>query len=123
MELSTIATIGAWVVGGGRALTGVYFLADPSAGAQTWTGGTQAPTRYLARAVGGRDLAIGAGIIWAILADQQVVPWVLASVAGDAVDAAFAGAMLDDEHKSKALALAGGFGVLGAVTAALLAAS
>ncbi len=120
MDQHDIGLIGASVVGVGRALTGVYFLARPGAGAEAWVGDAQTSTRYLARAVGARDLAIGTGVLWALGADEPVVPWVLASVVGDGFDAAFGAGMLEGDHRKKAMGLAGGFGALGAVTIALL---
>ena len=122
MDNQQLGRIGAATVGVGRALTGVYFLAAPAAGAKAWVGDDRPASRYLARAVGGRDLAIGAGVLWALRTPgESPLPWVVASVVGDGFDAAFGAAMLDEAHRSKAVALAGGFGVLGALTAAALA--
>lgn len=124
MDKHQLGRIGAGLVGVGRTLTGAYFLARPANGAEAWVGDAGPASRYLARSVGGRDLVIGAGVVWSLVSpDETPLPWVLASVAGDLVDAGFGATMLDDAHRSKAVALAGGFGVLGAVTAALLASS
>lgn len=122
MNLSSLASAGTGLVGVGRALTGIYFLTRPSAGAKAWVGDDSVPTRYLARAVGGRDLVIGVGALWAMRNDDSPLPWVVASVVGDVIDTAFGAAMLDAEHRAKTIKLAGGFGVLGAVTAVALAA-
>ena len=123
MDLHDIGVAGAVLVGAGRALTGLYFLARPEAGARAWVGDTSTSASYLVRAIGGRDLVIGAGVLWAVAADASPAAWVLASVGGDLVDATFASTMLDADHRKKAIAMAGGFGVLGAATAALLLAS
>lgn len=120
MDLYDIGVAGAVVVGVGRALTGIAFLARPEPAARSWVGEVSTPTTYLTRGVGARDLVIGVGVLWAVVADASPAAWVLASVVGDASDAAFAAAQLDGDRKKRALALAGGFGVLGAATAALL---
>ncbi len=120
MDLYDIGVIGAVVVGAGRALTGLAFLARPEPAARSWVGEVSTGTTYLTRGIGARDLVIGGGILWAVVADATPAAWVIASVIGDASDAAFAAAELDGERKRRALLLAGGFGVLGAATAALL---
>jgi len=101
-------------------LTGVYFLARPAAGSQAWVGSTSSAARYLTAAVGGRDLAIGAGVLWSVATGNSPTPWVVASVAGDTCDAALATRMFDGPQRKRAVLAAGGFGVLGAGAIALL---
>lgn len=121
MDAYEIGVVLAWIVGVARALTGIAFLAAPDRAAESWVGSSTTPARYLVRAVGGRDLAIGGGIIWALLFDGTVGAWVLASVAGDLFDGVSGAAMLSGSHRTSTLAFAGGFGLLGIVTLALLA--
>jgi len=123
MDLHTIGVVGAGVVGTGRVLTGLYFLAQPREGATAWVGESSAGTRCLVGSVGGRDVAIGAGVLWALATDSSATPWVLASVASDLADAGFAASTLDRDHRKRAVVAAGGFAALGLATAALLAGS
>lgn len=119
--MEVVALVLAWAVAVGRALTGVWFLAKPRQVADSWLGATGLPVSYLVRSVGGRDLMIGLGLAAALLADRSAVPWVIASVGGDAVDAGAAMAMLSGEPRRRSLLFAGGFGLLGVATAVLLA--
>lgn len=122
MSLDVIATTLALVVGVGRALTGLVFMAAPSRPVSAWVGESSTGVRYLARGLGGRDLVIGVGIIWSTLAGVAPAAWLIASVLGDLVDCAGAG-MLERSNRPKTLAMAGGFAALGVVaTIAVLAA-
>lgn len=121
MSAAEIAVVLAWMVGIARALTGVAFLISPERAARSWVASTSTPATYLVRAVGGRDLAIGAGVVWALLSEDTVGAWILASVAGDVFDGASGVLMLSGSERAKTLAFAGGFGLLGIVTLALLA--
>lgn len=107
-----------WVIGVGRALTGIVLLAAPERSAERWAGSTSPVAAYFVRGIGGRDLAIGAGLIAALLGGRDTRPWLGASVAGDVADAVAAVA-LDDEHARKAASIAGGFGVLGVLAGVL----
>lgn len=103
-------------VGVGRLATGLWFLAAPALPARTWVGSDDTAPRYLTRAVGGRDAAIGAGVLTAYVTRGPVWPWLAASVLSDATDALSSIPMLAPEHRKKALAYAGGFGTLGLLT-------
>ncbi len=112
MDVTRWARLGAWVVGVGRVLTGVVLLAAPGRLARGWLGTNDDRGVYMMRAVGGRDLAIGAGMVWSVATDRTPVPWLLASVAGDAADTA--GALRFPSPTSRRAALiGGGYGLLG----------
>lgn len=119
--MTTVALVVAGAVALLRAATGLWFLADPHRPARSWVGTTGLAARYLVRAIGGRDLVLGAGLAWALVTDSVPLAWVVASVAADAVDAGTAAAMLTDPHRRQTLIFAVGFGLLGLVAAALLA--
>lgn len=74
----------------GRVGLGVVALALPRELASLWTGpSARSPTgQVLGRALGGRDLVLGAGTWWALTSDRSARPWIIASGAADAVDAA-----------------------------------
>lgn len=74
----------------GRVGLGVVALTLPRQLASLWTGpSARSPTaQVLGRALGGRDLVLGAGTWWALGSDHAARPWVIASGAADAVDAA-----------------------------------
>lgn len=120
IDVETVAILLGWLVALGRAGTGVAFLAKPDAAARKWVGESLQATRYLVRAVGGRDVAIGVGIAWALLADSDPAAWILASVAADCFDAAAGAAMLDGRERTLTVTMAGGFAVLGVAAAAAL---
>lgn len=119
MDTAHVGRVAAWTVGVGRALTGLAFLAAPDQAAQRWVGDDADRTRYLVRAVGGRDLALGAGVLAALVGRGQVRFWLVASTIADAADA-LSSPMLDGSYRTKTAGIAGGFGVLGAVAAALV---
>jgi hypothetical protein len=117
------ALITAWAVGLGRAATGAWFVSAPNGPERNWVARELTETRYLVRSVGGRDLAIGLGVIAALARRQPVQPWLLASIGSDLVDAVMGGLMLEGEPRRKSLGYALGFGALGAAAAAALAAT
>lgn len=106
-------------VGVARAATGVWFLAAPTRPTQAWVGDTGVPSRYLARTVGGRDLAIGSGLILAAITGSASTTWLAASVASDLTDAIAGTAMLEGPQRRNAIGFAGGFGALGALVLAM----
>jgi hypothetical protein len=100
------ATISAWLrrgaiaVAAGRVAIGVVALTAPPLIARPWIGPAagSAEARVLARALGGRDLALGLGALTALLAPEpgtgSPVPaagsagvWVGAAAVADALDA------------------------------------
>jgi hypothetical protein len=73
-----------------RSALGVVALAAPGLPLAPWVGAaaTQPSARLLARALGGRDLALGLGTLWAIGRDEPLVGWVAAAGVADAGDVA-----------------------------------
>lgn len=110
-----MAIVLAWLVGLGRALTGVWFLTRPASAASGWQGSVSKPIVSLVKSVGGRDAVIGGGVLWALISDSAVVPWLVASVVADVVDLALGFVDLEGKLRRRTVSLAGGFGLLGAV--------
>lgn len=120
MATNDLAHRAATGVGVARALTGLVLLAAPGTGAKAWIGRSSPQTDYLVRAVGARDLTIGAGVLLAMRGDESARPWLLASAVADASDAAFGATMLSGDRRIKTVVMAGGFAALGFATARLL---
>lgn len=85
----------ALAVAGGRVLLGLVAVVRPQWPAQPWLGREAADrqsVRVLGRALGGRDLAIGAGTLWALgsgrSGSRYAATWLTAGALADAVDAA-----------------------------------
>ena len=85
---------GAWAVAAGRVALGLTALAWPSVPARPWVGATadEVPVQVFGRALGARDLALGAGALVA-LRRQATEPgpasaWVAAGALSDALDVA-----------------------------------
>lgn len=72
----------------GRIAVGTALVLAPRFAGSRWIGeGARAPgVAILARALGIRDLALGAGALQALSAGEPVRPWVLAGAASDGVD-------------------------------------
>jgi hypothetical protein len=82
----TLSGLIAW----GRVGIGVTALAAPTLMSRPWIGAPAADpsARVLARAMGGRDLAIGIGTLRALtVSDQEARPWVALGGTADLVDA------------------------------------
>jgi hypothetical protein len=80
-----VASLLAW----GRIGIGISALVAPSLSARPWIGSDAgAPgTRLLARAMGGRDLALGIGALRGLgLSDAEARPWVALGGMADAID-------------------------------------
>jgi len=80
----------------GRVAAGVALLARPEmlARGMRIDSGTAHRTGWMARMLGVRDLALGAGTLYALTRGGQPRPWLVLSAAADAVDAAtLAGAL------------------------------
>ncbi|MDY7099957.1 MAG: hypothetical protein S0880_02105 [Actinomycetota bacterium] len=117
-----VATVGSWTVGLGRVATGVGFLAAADRAAKRWVGDSSPTSVYLVRAVAARDLAIGAGLVWALARRRDPLSWLAASVVSDLGDS-IGSVVLPPEHRRISVVAAGGFGALGAATAAAVARS
>jgi hypothetical protein len=117
-------------VAAGRTLLGIYALADPGRPARSWLGSHADDTvaAVFGRTLGARDLALGAGAVWALAGrpgDRPVVAaWVAAGAAADAADAAAtlaAWGRLPSPWKQVTVAAALGSMVTGGVVAGLVA--
>ena len=81
-----LARLIAW----GRIVVGVSAVVAPTLSARPWIGADAgAPgSRLLARAMGGRDLALGVGALRGLgVSDREARPWVALGGMADAVDA------------------------------------
>jgi len=124
-----LARVCGTAVAGGRTLLGVVALARPVLPLTPWVGASTAttePARLLGRALGGRDLVIGLGGLWALAneTDRAAAAWVAAGALADVADVA--GTVAAWRHLPAAgrvvVAAAAGGGVLtGAYAAARLA--
>jgi hypothetical protein len=87
-----LARLSGLAVAGGRSLLGVVAIARPELPLRPWVGAVAAdsePPQLLARALGGRDLALGLGALWALTAgaDRSAsAVWLAAGAVADAVD-------------------------------------
>ena len=92
-----------WVVAGGRVMLGLVAMTKPELPTRPWIGGALAGDRrvhVLARALGGRDVALGAGALWALRrassrqetvapgSVETAIAWTAAGALADAVDVA-----------------------------------
>lgn len=86
MEERDLARLLAW----GRIGIGAASALMPSTVARVWTGRAQPsfPTNMLAKGMGARDVALGAGLLVALEGNGSVKPWLMAGAAADAADAA-----------------------------------
>lgn len=80
----TAASWGALRVGLGAAA-----LLKPRAATELWVGHVDPETAstVLGRALGGRDVALGAGMVRSAVTSRAITPWIVACGAADAVDA------------------------------------
>ena len=109
----------------GRVGLGGVAMVAPRVVAQPWIGerGNDPLTAVLARALGGRDLALGLGVLIASRRGQPLRGWVEAGALADAVDAAVtlaAFGRLPNRGRLLVLAAAGGAAVVGTVVARTL---
>jgi hypothetical protein len=72
----------------GRIALGAALVARPEAATSMWVGrdGSRPGGRVLARALGARDTALGAGTLAALRGGQPTTPWVLGGLLCDATD-------------------------------------
>jgi hypothetical protein len=90
-----LARLTGTAVAGARTLLGVVALTRPELPLKPWVGGAAAATvapQLLGRALGGRDLALGLGGLWALSAgsgtDRSAAVWLAAGALADALDVA-----------------------------------
>ena len=80
-------------MGAGRIALGLSYVLAPGLALRAWPGAQpstdddSAQLRHLARSTGGRDIALGAGVLLALSHDAPVRGWLEAASLADAVDA------------------------------------
>lgn len=111
----------------GRTLVGAALIAAPTRTTTGWVGSVagEPGAQVLTRALGVRDLALGAGALAALRdgSDAEVRRWVAAGVASDAVDAAASLLAADDrpgQQTAAVVAIAAGAAVVGIAAIARL---
>ncbi len=108
---------------GFRVAYGAALLVAPDRITKSWLGPGGDPTRVALRALGAREVFLHGFAISAVLREQPLAPWLVASIGGDLSDIASTFASrggLPDGAAPKTAAVAGGSAVL---TAAILATS
>jgi hypothetical protein len=111
-------------VAAGRVLVGAALTLAPGPAASGWIGPDAARpgTRAMIRGLGGRDVSLGAGVLYAASGGSPLRPWLAASALADATD--FAATLLHGHSfpragRAAALAIAGGSAIICAAGAAL----
>ncbi len=108
----------------GRGAIGIVAIADPERVLEPWIGrdADRPSSRLLGRALGARDLVIGAGTLRSLGDRDTLRPWLAAGILADCVDfgATAAGAGLPWRGRAFVLALAGGAAAAGAIALASL---
>jgi hypothetical protein len=102
----------------GRIVLGALLVVRPEMATSMWVGrdGARPGGQVLARALGARDAALGAGTLAALRARQPVMPWVLGGLLADTTDVLATHAARDRLPRGAAAmiyALAGGAMVAG----------
>lgn len=105
----------AQLYGGARVAIGAALLLAPTLTGRGWIGeDAEAPgTRVALRALGARDLVIGAGLLEALGGDKPTARWIEAGMASDLTDA-IVSALGEGERTTLAVAMAAGGVALGA---------
>jgi hypothetical protein len=106
----------ATALGAGRALLGAALLAAPAPILRAWVGRDDASAALLGRAVGARDVALGAGAVLAAAGECDLAPWLAAGALADLGDAAAtfaAGDAIPRNGRLGTVALAGASAALG----------
>ena len=109
MKAAAIAVLGL------RVAYGAALLVAPDKVTKSWLGPATDSTRVALRALGAREVFLHGFAISALLREQPLAPWLLASIGGDLSDIAstFAGrGGLPDGAAPKTAAVAGGSAVL-----------
>jgi hypothetical protein len=107
-------------VAAGRLALGIAAIVRPTVPLQFWVADDDAArpgARVLARALGGRDVALGVGALVALSRGGPVPLWALAGAGADLVDLAatvVAGPDLPGRRRRQVVALAGGAAVVAA---------
>jgi hypothetical protein len=106
----------------GRIAVGAAFVLLPGLAGRMWISSDAArrPVKVLARAFGGRDLAIGLGIVIALDRGTPVRGWIEAGVLSDAIDTAaslLAGSSIPPAIRWPCVALGAGSAAAGAALA------
>jgi hypothetical protein len=72
----------------GRAVIGAAMVAAPAVATRLWmdVGGTT-ESKVLGRTHGVRDIALGAGLVWAVERDEPALAWMAGAALSDLVDA------------------------------------
>jgi len=108
----------------GRTAIGIAAIVDPSRALGPWIGpdADRTSNRVLARALGGRDLVLGAGTLRSLGDPDALRPWLAAGILADVVDFGATAAADDLPLAGRAfvLALAGAAAAAGAVALASL---
>ncbi len=113
MRPSTLAI----AFGAGRALVGVALLAAPARVARSWVGGDDTPHVVLTRALGGRDLVLGAGLALAAAHEGDAGTWLRGGIVADTIDGVAtvaAGDAIPGSGRIATSALAAGSALFGA---------
>jgi hypothetical protein len=106
----------------GRIAVGAAFVLFPGLAGRAWIASDAArrPVKVLARAFGGRDLALGLGIVIALDRGTPVRGWIEAGVLSDAIDTAaslLAGDSIPAAIRWPCIALGAGSAAAGAALA------
>jgi hypothetical protein len=114
--------LAAGLLAANRIAFGTGFLAAPRLGGAAWIGrtGGRAQTTVLTRALGARDVALGAGGLLALARGSGAGAWFGAAAFADATDAVaalLAREALSDRSLRLTLAMGGGSAVVGAAAA------
>ena len=111
-------------IAAGRVLIGLGAIIDPSRALAPWIGpdSDRTSNAVLARALGGRDLVIGAGALRSLGDPDSLRPWLAAGVLADVVDFGATAAASDLPWRGRAfvLAVAGAAAAGGAIALASL---
>jgi hypothetical protein len=106
----------------GRMALGAGLLFAPALAGRNWVGddADRPGAKVLASAMGARDVALGAGLLWALSRDEPAHAWLVGAAVADATDFAAtlaAGSDIPQAARAAVLVLAGSSAVLCAIAA------
>ena len=109
----------------GRMVLGAALMLAPGLSGRSWVGGDASSTgaKVFASALGARDVALGAGLVWALQRDEPAHAWLVGAALADAVDFAAtlaAGDSIPKASRIGILAIAGASAVQCAISAATI---